>query len=191
MSATEERATASDEELVRRFHQTGALEALDELARRHARTVRNLAYHMVLNEADADDLAQEALVRAFGALPAFRHEARFSTWLYRIAMNVTRSFLATRARSPVEGVEPVPDAAGPAVQKPDHLALDRELEAEIAAALADLTPKLRAALVLTTLHGLGVAEAARIEGCGLPTLYWRIHQARKELRKRLARYLDA
>jgi RNA polymerase sigma-70 factor (ECF subfamily) len=77
------------------------------------------------------------------------------------------------------------------VQKPDHLALDRELEAEIAAALADLTPKLRAALVLTTLHGLGVAEAARIEGCGLPTLYWRIHQARKELRKRLARYLDA
>jgi len=68
MSVTDERSATSDEELVRRFQQTGALEALDELARRHVRTVRSMAYHMVLNEADADDLAQEVLLRAFRAL---------------------------------------------------------------------------------------------------------------------------
>lgn len=191
MSVTADTAAMSDEELVRRFQQTGALEALDELARRHVRTVRSMAYHMVLNQADADDLAQEVLLRAFRALPEFRHQSRFTTWLYRITMNTTRAFLAARTRSPIAATDPLPETPCPAPLKPDRQALGHELDTEIEAALAALTPKLRGALVLTTLHGLGPLEAARVEGCPLPTLYWRIHQARKELRRRLEWYLKA
>ena len=191
MSATEDKARVSDEDLVRCFQRTGAVEPLNELVSRHLGAVRRLVYPMVLNEADADDLAQEILLRALRALPEFQHRSQFATWLYRIAMNVTRSFLATRARSPLAAAEALPETSDPAAAKPDRHLLECELDTEIAAALEELPPKLRAALVLTAIHGLGVAEAARIENCVVPTLYWRIHQARKQLHRRLARYLDA
>jgi RNA polymerase sigma-70 factor, ECF subfamily len=190
MSARDDRTAGSDEDLVRCFQRTGATEPLNELVSRHLGTVRRMVYAMVLNDADADDLSQEILVRALQALPRFEHRSRFSTWLYRIAMNVTRSFLATRARSPLQPADPLPESGDPATPRPDGRLLNHELDAEIAAALAELPPKLRAALVLTAIQGLGVAEAARIERCVVPTLYWRIHQARKQLHKRLARYLN-
>ena len=66
----------------------------------------------------------------------------------------------------------------------------KELDSEIESALASLSPKLRAAIVLTSVQGLDVKEAARIEGCTTATLYWRIHQARRQLRSRLERWLS-
>ena len=191
MSAIDDSATRSDEDLVRCFQQTGAVAPLNELVARHSGTIRSLVYHMVLNDADADDLSQEILLRALRALPEFQHRSQFSTWLYRIAMNVTRSFLTARARSPLQATDPLPETRDPAAPKPDRHLLERELDAEIVIALGELPPKLRAALVLTAIHGLAVVDAARVEHCVLPTMYWRIHQARKQLHVRLARYLTS
>ena len=72
---------------------------------------------------------------------------------------------------------------------PDRLAMAGELNGAITAAIGSLSPALRAAVVLTTLQGLGVHEAAKIEGCTTATMYWRIHKARNILKKRLEKYL--
>ena len=72
---------------------------------------------------------------------------------------------------------------------PDTLAAANELAGDIAEAMGSLRPKLRGAIVLTTLHALDVSEAARVEGCSTATMYWRIHKARKILKRRLAKHL--
>ena len=173
-----------------RFKTSGAPELLDELARRHLRQVRNMLFHMVLNQADADDLAQEVLLRAFRGLGQFDGRARFSTWLYTITLNTARTFLARRARVPVVPTASPVDAAIPAHQTASSRVLGNELDDRISAGLASLSPKLRAALVLTVIHELDVSDVAAVEGCTAATVYWRVYQARKQLRKFLGAYLD-
>ena len=180
----------TDEELVTSFQSTGAPADLEELARRHLRRVRNMLFHMVLNAADADDLAQEVMLRAFRGLPQFNGRARFSTWLHAIALNTARSFLASRARDPCVPGELPADASAPARLTAAALALGSELDVRITAGLATLSPKLRAALVLTVIHELDVAAVAAVERCTAATIYWRVFQAKRQLRKYLKDYLD-
>ena len=181
--------TPTDEQLVASYQRSGESNAVDDLFQRHLRRVNNLLYHMLLDESTADDLTQEVFLRALQALPRFRGEARFSTWLYRVALNSSYGHLRAQRRSRLVYQPTVPetklDGAGP-----DRSALQVELNEEIRAALAELSPKLRAAIVLTALHDVDVSEAARIEGCTTATMYWRIHQARKQLSGRLAKYLS-
>ena len=166
---------------------------LDELVARYLGKVRGTVYAMVLDAALADDLTQEVFLRAIRGLAGFDGRAKFSTWLYRVAMNTTHSFLARRNRSPVtfhpDPPDRPPDRTHEAGQSPEGAAMECELDAAIRAALADLTPKLRAAIVLTTLEQKNATEAARIEGCSIATMYWRIHEARKQLKRRLERHL--
>ena len=148
-----------------------------------------MVFPMVLNHAVADDLTQEVFLRAIRGLNGFRAEAKFSTWLFRIAWNVVRDEVSRRETQDavitceLEPVTPVGD-------QPDRIALQRELDQRIAAELAGLTPKLRAALVLTSLQQVSVDEAAELEGCSTSTMYWRIHEARRVLQERLAKYFD-
>lgn len=179
----------ADEELVAAFRTTGEIRALNGLAERHIPRVRALLHQMVLNEADADDLTQEVFLRAFHGLEGFEGRSRFSTWLYRIAMNTARTFLRSRTRTPAcrgEELAEEPDRGGGG---PDQAAMARELDADIEAALGSLSPTLRAAIVLTAIHGLNGREAARIEGCATATMYWRVHKARKILKRQLGHYL--
>ena len=180
---------ASDEELVERFRQSGEVRFFDELVNRHIGRVRGMIYPMVLNGADADELTQEVFLRVAKGLLRFRGRARFSTWLYRIAMNSAHSFLSKRSRSAVEVVADPPDrkdeSPGPA-----EVAAVREKDAGIMAALASLSRPLRAAITLTAIQGMSAREAARVEECPLPTMYWRIHEARRTLRVRLGGYLN-
>jgi len=101
-------------------------------------------------------------------------------------MNTACNFLKRRGRNPVENREEPPDSPAARHSRPDETAMARERSDEVAAALAELSPSLRAAIVLTGLHGMSVQEAARVEGCLAATLYWRVHQARKLLRERLS-----
>lgn len=143
---------------------------------------------MVLDHSVADDLTQETFLRAWRGLNGFRAEARFSTWLTRIAWNVVQDEIARRERSAIpmsDLVEPVCAIAG----RPDEVALHRELDQQITVALASLSAKLRAAIVLTGLQQLSPDEAAELEGCTVATMYWRIHEARRQLEERLANYL--
>lgn len=177
-------SSATDEQLVADFQQMGKRDCLEALIRRHIGKVRAMIYPMVLNDADADDLTQEVFMRVAQAIGGFRQTARFTTWLYRIAMNTTVSFLRTRRRAPAACETDLSALVDQNPVPPDQLAV-QETEIRITKALASLSPRLRAAITLTAIHGMEAAEAAKIEGCALATFYWRIHQARRLLKNKL------
>ena len=179
---------ASDEELVGAFRESGEMRHLDELVHRHVSKVRAMIYPMVMNHADADEITQEIFIRMANGIHRFQQRARFSTWLYRISMNTTHSFLRQKSRNPADAHSDPPDQPDRA-SGPDRTLMANETDAEVERALAELSPTLRAAITLTAIQGMHVREAARVEGCLTATLYWRIHEARKQLKKRLGRYL--
>lgn len=181
--------TASDEELVARYRESRVDAALEELVRRHVPRVRVMIFQMVLEDSAADDLTQETMLRAIRSLASFQGRAQFSTWLYRIAMNTTHSFLDRQNRSPVVFQAELVDN-GSQDFAPDREATRAELLAQVEAAIAALSPKLRAAMVLTALQGLGPREAAQIENCSEATIHSRVHEARKQLRHKLRGYLS-
>ncbi len=172
----------SDEDLLEAFRADGLPHHLDTLFLRHMERVRAMLYQMVLHDADADDLTQEVFLRAVRNIGQFRGRCAFPTWLYRIAMNCANSFLSRKRRNPVCDRAELPDAPDRPGFQPDEVLAGQELDARIQAALETLRPKLRAAVVLTIIQGLSLPEAARIEGCALPTMYWRVHAARQQLK---------
>ncbi|MFM9961822.1 MAG: RNA polymerase sigma factor [Planctomycetaceae bacterium] len=178
----------TDEQLVERCQNTGCPQAASELVRRHLRRVRSVIFPMVLDQSVADDLTQETFLRAWRGLNGFRAEARFSTWLTRIAWNVVQDEVSRRERSAVVVTESL-EIASSVADQPDEAVLQRELDQQIATALASLSSKLRAAIVLTGLQQLSPTDAAELEGCSVATMYWRIHEARRLLEERLAEYL--
>ena len=178
----------TDEQLIERCQNSGCPQAANELVRRHLRRVRAVIFPMVLNHSVADDLTQETFLRAWRGLSGFRAEARFSTWLTRIAWNVVQDEVSRRERSATIVTESI-EIACSVTDRPDQAALHRELDQQITAALASLSTKLRAAIVLTGLQQHSPDEAAELEGCSVATMYWRIHEARRLLEERLANYL--
>lgn len=180
----------SDEELVVSYQRTRRNQDLEVLLSRHVGRLRRMVYSMVLNQSDADDLTQEVFLRAIRGLPQFGGQSKFSTWLYRVAINTTHRFLKRRAGSPVETPAVLREPAADRSDQPDQKAIQAEMQQEITTALAELSPPLRAAMVLTVLEGMPAQEAAEIEGCSRATMYWRVHRARKTLTKRLAKYLS-
>ena len=179
----------SDEQLVASYRDSGKREALDELTERYLGRVRAMVYPMVLDGILADDLSQEIFLRAFRGLASFQGKSRFSTWLYRVTMNTVRGFLAKHQRSPVDFRAKLSDDYQSSNGNPELAAMHGELQLAIQAALDELPPKLRAAIVLVTMEQIDVGEAARIEGCTRPTIYWRLHEARKRLKQRLKGHL--
>lgn len=179
-----------DEELVRILIEEERTEIFGQLVHRHLGRIRSVVYQMVLNDADADELTQEIFLRAFKGIEGFQKKARFSTWLYRIALNTTRRFLAKNAKAPLQVGEGMMERIDAAASTPETALLAGELSREITLGLASLSPKLRAAVVLTSIQGMGIREAAEIEGCTVATLYWRIHKARRILGSRLQGYLE-
>jgi RNA polymerase sigma-70 factor (ECF subfamily) len=175
----------SDEQLVAAWRASGDRAALEALATRHLATVRRMVHSMTLDDGLADDLAQEVLLRAFRSLGSFAGRARFTTWLYRIAMNTVHGAVARQRRSPIESGAVLSDAAASGSEAPASRAERAEFDGAVGRALAALPPKLRAAIVLVTIEELDPAEAARIEGCTRATIYWRLHEARKRLAESL------
>ncbi len=178
----------TDEQLVGRCQNGGCPQSASELVRRHLRRVRAVIFPMVLDHAAADDLTQETFLRAWRGLSGFRAEARFSTWLTRIAWNVVQDEVTRRERAATFAAESIEIACSVA-DRPDKAVLHQELDQQITTALASLSAKLRAAIVLTGLQQLSPDEAAELEGCSVATMYWRIHEARRLLEERLAGYL--
>lgn len=181
----------TDEQLVERYRASGRPEHLEELVGRHLRRVRSLMFQMVLHDDDADELTQDAVLRALRGLPRFDGRSSFATWIYRIAMNVARSHLANRGRRRVYHDAGAVDALVSAEPGPARTMLGSELGDEIAVALAELPETLRAAIVLVTLQGFEPKRAAEIEGCATATIYWRLSRARRILHQRLGDYLSS
>lgn len=184
-----------DEDLVARA-QAGDLDAFDLLVTRYRGKIFAMIYHLVQNEADAWDLAQDAFVKAWRALPGFKGKSRFYTWLYRISHNVaydwlrkkanvadTREFDEAYAGDPVAVDAPtVPKAASP----PDQAAELADLRREIEAALAKLSPEHRETILLREIEGLKYEEIAERMGCSTGTVMSRLFYARRNLQDFLA-----
>ncbi len=172
----------------------GGREAFAELVRRHERRVYGVVYRMAGDHSDADDLAQEVFMTAWRSIGSFRGGSSFYTWLYRIAVNASLTFLRKRARE--KGREAfdenlgVPDRAHGAPSSPEASSAAIEFRGRAEEALLSLPAHFRSSFVLVAGEGLSHREAARVLGCSENTVSWRMHKARKILRARLRPWLE-
>jgi RNA polymerase sigma-70 factor (ECF subfamily) len=170
-----------DHDLIRRTL-AGEVEAFDLLVRRYQEPILRLTYRMTRNADDAKDLAQEAFVQAYRGLGSFRQEARFSTWLYRIAMNLCLTHRKTAARqAPGEPDDRLRD------ERDDSLttlvAAERAQALEVA--IAALPPQQQATLTLRVQHGLSHREIAEVLGCAEGTAKANYFHAIRALQRKL------
>ena len=183
--------TWTDEELVARS-QSGDVESFNELILRWERPIYALAYRVIGREEDARDVCQEAFLRAFRALPGFKGQAKFSSWLYRITLNLCRDWIRRQRRAPVSQMPEDVDVAeivaadGP-VESIEDLVARRELSAVVEVAMAGLPEEQRTAIILKEYHGMTFQEIAELQGCPLSTVKTRLYQGLSVLRRQLER----
>jgi RNA polymerase sigma-70 factor (ECF subfamily) len=162
--------------------QQGEREAFDRLVERYQRDVYRLCYRYVNNHQDANDMAQEVFLKAYRALPGFRGDSAFSTWLYRIAVNTCLNFRSARRPPQEELSEHLADGgAGIA----DRMQED-ERSAQVREAVCRLPEKQRATLILKVYHDLTHEEVARVLGASVGTVKANLFHALGNLRKLLA-----
>jgi RNA polymerase sigma-70 factor, ECF subfamily len=188
--------TAEDSEsdlvLVRRV-QRGDKSAFDLLVRKYQHKVVKLVLRYVRNPAEAEDIAQEAFIKAYRALPQFRGDSAFYTWMYRIAINTAKNSLASRDRSPIAYDLDLTDpeeshSVQTKLQDPDTpegMALTEEIRGIVNSAIDGLPEELKTAIVLRELDGLSYEEIAAAMECPVGTVRSRIFRAREAIDKRL------
>lgn len=180
---------ATDEELVARS-MDGDVDSFNQLVLRWERPIYALAYRVIGRDEDARDVAQETFLRAFRALPGFKGQAKFSSWLYRIALNLCRDWIRRKKRTPVvdmpEGVDVSELAAeqGP-VESIEDLVARQEMSRIVAEGMKLLPDEQRTAIVLKEYHGLTFQEIANLQGCPLSTVKTRLYQGLAVLRRHL------
>lgn len=181
--------TSTDEELVARSV-SGDTESFNQLVLRWERPIYALAYRTLGREEDARDVCQDTFLRAYRALPGFKGEAKFSSWLYRIALNLCRDWMRRQRRTPTvempEGVDLVEMAAdqGP-VESIETLVNRREMGRAVQEAMRHLPEEQRTAIILKEYHGLTFQEIADLQGCPLSTVKTRLYQGLSVLRRQL------
>ncbi len=185
-------ADASDLSLVRRV-QRGDKGAFDALVLKYQHKLVKLVMRYVRNPAEAEDIAQEAFIKAYRALPQFRGDSAFYTWLYRIAINTAKNAVVSRDRNPVEydldrsNTDESYDMQGRMKdsETPEGLVLTDEIRSTVNAAIDALPDDLRTAIVLRELEGLSYEEIAAAMACPVGTVRSRIFRAREAIDQRL------
>ncbi len=164
----------------------GDPEAFEELTALHSPRLYRMLVRVLGNPAEAEEVTQEALLRAWRGLAGFRGESRFETWLYRIALNEANRRSADEARRPLTAPidEDALEVADPSDEPPD-LATAAEFEDVLERCLAELPASHRTAVVLRDVEGFSNAEAADVLGLGLANFKTRLHRGRMALRQRL------
>ena len=180
-----------DQQLIERI-QRGDKNAFNLLVRKYQHKVVSLVSRYVNNPGDIPDVAQEAFIKAYRAIPDFRGESAFYTWLYRIAVNTAKNYIVAQGRRPpdmdvdsqdaetYEGAESLHEVANP-----ENLMLSDEIRAEVAATLAGLPEDLRTAITLREIEGLSYEEIAEVMECPVGTVRSRIFRAREAIDKRI------
>jgi RNA polymerase sigma-70 factor (ECF subfamily) len=179
----------TDEELVARS-MGGDTDSFNQLIVRWERPIYALAYRVIGREEDARDVAQETFLRAFRALSGFKGQAKFSSWLYRIALNLCRDWIRRERRTPVaqapEGVDLIELASEVTVSESiEDLVSRKELGRAVAKAMAMLPEEQRTAIILKEYHGLTFQEIADLLGCPLSTVKTRLYQGLSVVRREL------
>lgn len=179
----------SDEELVARSI-GGDLDSFNQLVLRWERPIYALAYRVIGREEDARDVCQETFLRAFRALRGFKGQAKFSSWLYRITLNLCRDWIRRERRTPIaqapEGVDLLDLASEQEdTESVEDLVSRRQLGRAVARAMATLPEDQRTAIVLKEYHGLTFQEIATLLDCPLSTVKTRLYQGLTVLRRQL------
>jgi len=186
----------TDQILVQRVKR-GEKAAFDALVLRYQSRIVSLVSRFVRNPTDALDVTQEAFLKAYRALPSFRGESAFYTWMYRIAVNTAKNYLAAQVRRPQEMDSPDPDLeefelenAAVDIDTPEHLLLTEEIQNTVIAAIDALPEDLRTAITLRELDGLSYEEIAVAMECPVGTVRSRIFRAREAIDRELKPLLD-
>lgn len=171
----------------------GNAEAFGALVRRYQRRVYRLAVHLLRNAAEAEDVTQEAFVRAYGALDRFDGRSEPFTWIYRITVNLSLNAIRARKTTRNGGSPDDPRIEGAMIEKrpgfadPARQTTDRELALALCDGIDTLSETLRTTLILVAIDGMSHAEVGQVLGCPEGTIAWRVHEARKRLKEYLAR----
>ena len=186
----------NDQQLVERV-QKGDKSAFDLLVLKYQHRVLKLVGRFVSDAAEAQDVAQEAFLKAYRALPSFRGESAFYTWLYRIAINTAKNALVSNRRRPVDFDLDLQDpeqydrhARLKEVDTPEGVLLTEEIRQVVERAMEQLPEDLRTAIVLREIEGLSYEEIAEAMDCPVGTVRSRIFRAREAIDKRLQPLLD-
>lgn len=186
----------TDQQLIERVKQ-GDKAAYDLLVLKYQQRIINLINRFVRNPADAMDVSQETFLKAYRALPNFRGESEFYTWIYRIAVNTAKNYLAVQSRRPMEAgqdISEIEQIEGDNALKdqatPENMLLRDELQATVIKAIENLPPDLQMAITLREIEGLSYDDIAGVMECPIGTVRSRIFRAREAIDNQLKPLLD-
>ena len=186
-----------DQQLVERA-QRGDKRAFELLVEKYQRKLGRLLSRLIRDPGEVEDVTQEAFIKAYRALPSFRGDSAFYTWLYRIGINTAKNYLvAMRRRAPTSTEVEAEDAEGYAegellrdINTPESVLLSKEIAGTVNAAIESLPEELRSAIQLRELEGMSYEEIARLMDCPIGTVRSRIFRAREAIAERLKPLLD-
>lgn len=186
----------ADKELVERV-KNGDKKAFDLLVLKYQQKVANIVSRFIRDKNEVFDVSQEAFIKAYRAIPNFRGDSAFYTWLYRIATNTAKNHLAAKSRRPptddVEAETAEQLDSGARLKEyatPEHLLLEDEIARAIRQAVNDLPEDLRTAITLRELEGLSYDEIAEAMDCPIGTVRSRIFRARDAIDNKIKPLLD-
>lgn len=186
----------TDQYLVERV-QDGDKQAFDILVKKYQHRIVVLVSRFLKDSADVQDVTQEAFIKAYRALPNFRGESAFYTWLYRIAVNTAKNHLVSLGRRPPSVDLDVNDAEqfeGSLALKeqatPERLLLKDEIQRVVSETIEGLSEDLRTAITLRELEGMSYEEIAEVMGCPVGTVRSRIFRAREAIQVKLKAFLN-
>lgn len=189
-------APQTDQQLVKRVQQ-GDKRAFDLLVLKYQHKIFGLISRYVRDHSEIQDVAQEAFIKAYRALPRFRGDSAFYTWLYRIAINTAKNYLVARGRRPpgsdidvedaehFEGVSPLKD-----IETPENVLFGEELKRVVNDAIKSLPDDLRTAVTLREFEGLSYEDIAEVMECPVGTVRSRIFRAREAIEKQVQAQMD-
>lgn len=186
-----------DQQLVERA-QRGDKEAFGLLVSKYQRKLGRLLSRLIRDPAEVEDVAQEAFIKAYRALPSFRGESAFYTWLYRIGINTAKNFLVSQGRRAPTATEFDSEEAESFdegdqlrdINTPERMLQSRQIGETVNSAMEMLPDELRTAIVLREIEGLSYEEIASIMDCPIGTVRSRIFRAREAIAEKLRPLLD-
>ena len=182
----------TDQQLVERV-QRGDKHAFDLLVLKYQHKIVGLVGRYLRDHSEVQDVTQEAFIKAYRALPRFRGDSQFYTWLYRIAINTAKNYLVSRSRRPpatdidvAEGEFQDNSAVLRDIENPENVLASEELESVIYKAIDELPEELKVAVTLREFEGLSYEEIAEVMECPVGTVRSRIFRARESIEKKIA-----